>query len=741
MKRFLCSLLLIVCLLSGLILPVFAVEGEQAELETTVPQTDEDLTSQESMPQTDEELQSKTRAPQTLTTSEAGIAFVNEMMGGSYGGTSQLAGAEQIVNNFLSRNALSLNRQQFDALIDIVMQYGDILTDSYGWWKVITSGSYTDPQLASAFCAWVKGSDGAFSQQHLNRRIREAKLFLYGSYSGECEANFRYLIFNANGGTLDDNTVLCYPYGGTYSSLPTASRSGKYFAGWYTASSGGVHVSNSDAVTQNNTVYAHWSDTAEADPDALPKQPDIRFSDVPQGAWYYEWVVRGTQLGLFSGVSATEFAPESNMTRAMLVTVLYRMEGEPAVTSKAPFTDVEAGQWYSGAIYWAYANGVVNGITETRFGLNESITRQQLTKMLYRYAHSKGYDCTAPAQLDAFSDAASVADYARESMQWTVANGIVSGDGGKLLPNGKATRAQCAKMVSVFYDTFVVTAPNGGGQPEPDPNPQPLPEPPELKTSEAGVQFIKDHEGFLQYAIWDYSQYSIGYGSRCDPEDYPDGITEEEADYLLRVMLADFEQTVDKLLEKSTVEHTQAQYDAILSFTYNLGRQWMGEQYTVYQYILYGGYDEMEFVNTMGSWCKAGGSFVSGLARRRMDEANLYLNGDYTLGAKKYLCISYNGAKGEPEYAYYYYKTGEALGTLPTAQREGYKLLGWYDKLSGGTEYTTQTLAPAYGTYTLYARWQEAPDVPPEPDASSEPETSSEPAASSEPEVSSESAS
>lgn len=525
MKRWLSSLLLIACLLTGLVLPVFATEGEQTEIETAVPQTEENFTAQESVPQTDEGLQMQTRAPQILTTSEEGIAFINELMGGSYGGTIQLASAERTVNNFLSRNALSLNQQQFDALVDIVMQYGDILTDSYSWWKVIVSDNYTDAQLASAFCAWVKGTDGAFSQQRLNRRLREIKLFLYGSYSGNCEANFRYLIFNANGGILDDNTVLCYPYGGTYSALPTASRSGKYFAGWYTAASGGTHLCNSDAVTQNHTVYAHWSDTAVTDP-------------------------------------------------------------------------------------------------------NEEVQ----------------------------------------------------------------------------------TGPN------PDLIPEPLPAPPELKTSEAGVQFIKDHEGFIQYAVWDYSQYSIGYGSRCNKDDYPNGITEEEADYLLRVMLVDFEKVVDKLLEKSTVEHTQAQYDAIISFTYNLGQQWMNAEKMIYQYILYGGYDEMDFVNTIGSWCKAGGSFVSGLARRRMDEANLYLSGDYTLGTKKYLCISYNGATGEPEYAYRYYKTGEALGTLPTAKRTGYKLLGWYDKLSGGTEYTAQTLAPAYGIYTLYARWAEDPNAVPEPD-------------------------
>lgn len=546
MKRLLSSLLLILCLLTGLTLPVLGAELEQAELETTAPsaedsalpqesaaQTDEDAASQTTATQTDEEIPSQTRAPQSLRTSEAGIAFVNEMMGGSYGGTAQLSNAEYSVNAFCATYGISVTQTQFDALVDLVMAYGGtILTSGYLVERVIGSGSYTDVELANAFCAWVKGTDGNLSQQRLNRRIREIKLFLYGSYSGVCEAAFRYLIFNANGGTLCSNTVLCYPYGGTYASLPTASRSGKYFAGWYTAASGGTHVCNSDAVTQNNTVYAHWSDSAVTDPNE---------------------------------------------------------EGST------------------------------------------------------------------------------------------------------------------------------------------DPNPDPNPEPPSLKTSEAGVQFIKDHEGFVQYAVWDYSQYSIGYGSACDPKDYPNGITEEEADYLLRVLLADWEKVVDKLLEKSTVEHTQAQYDAIMSFTYNLGQQWMSEKYNTYRYFLYGGYDEMSFVNTIGSWCRAGGSVLSGLSRRRMDEANLYLNGEYTLGTKKYLCISYNGAKGTPEHDFHYYKTGEVLGTLPSAVREGYRLLGWYDKLAGGTEYTAQTIAPSYGTYTLYARWEEGTDTTPNPNPQPTPDPDPQP--------------
>lgn len=547
MKRFLCSVLLIACLLAGLVQPVFGTEAEEPFAESSEPteQLSEELSeqplegpseesseqpleepSEESSEQPSEEpseeAQPLSRAPQKLTTSTEGIAFINEMMGGSYGGTYQLANAEYSVNTFCASYNISITQQQFDALVDLVMAYGGtILTSGYRVERVIASGSYTDVQLANAFCSWVKGTDGSLSQQRLNRRLREIKLFLYGSYSGVCNAAFRYVIYNANGGALNDNTVLCYAYGGTYAALPTAGRNGKYFAGWHTAASGGTHLCNTDTVSQNQTVYAHWSDTAVENP-------------------------------------------------------------------------------------------------------NESHT----------------------------------------------------------------------------------------GEPTPG---DPHLEPPVLKTSEAGVQFIKDHEGFIKYAMWDYSQYSIGYGSRCDPDDYPNGITEEEADYLLRVMLADFEKVVDKLLEKSTVPHTQAQYDAIISFTYNLGQQWMNEKYNIYQYILHGGYDEMGFVNTIGSWCNAGGSFVAGLARRRMDEANLYLNGDYTLGTKKYLCISYNGAKGAPEYAFHYYKTGTALGALPKATRDGYSLLGWYDKVSGGTRYTEQTAAPSYGTYTLYAQWEKQLETTPDP--------------------------
>ncbi len=718
MKRTICSLLLMIAILTGLMQPVLAEEAasELAEITESTEKAIEEMTQS---PETTETAQPtepeapvetdagdgghQTRDPQTYTTSAEGIAFVNEMMGGSYGETEQLAGAERSVNAFIQKYSLSLNQQQFDALVDLVMAYGGtILTSGYRCEKVLASGQYTDVELANAFCAWVKSGD-TFSEQRLARRLRELKLFLYGSYSGDCVASFRYVVFNPNGGKLTDNTVLCYDASGTYGTLPTASRDGKEFLGWFTAASGGEEVPASAAVTEDRTVYAQWRDP----------QTTVSFTDVPSNVWYYGPVTQAVSLGLFNGVSETEFEPNSPTTRAMVVTVLHRLAGTAAASTKAPFTDMEEGRWYVPAVNWAYEKKIVNGISETIFGVNDKITREQLTAMLFRYAGSSGYDTSARSDLAAFSDASKLSNYAVDPMKWAVAAGIVNGDGGNLNPRGNATRAECAKMIVCFRDWLASASAA----------PKPTPEPPVLKTTEAGVQFIKDHEGFLKYAVWDYSQWSIGYGTRCEKDEFPNGITEEEADYRLRVMLADFEKDVDKLLQKSTVQHTQAQYDAIISFTFNLGKQWMRENYNIYQCIMYGNCTEMQFVNAMGSWINAGGEVLPGLVRRRMDEANLYWNGEYTMGSKTYLRIEYHPAEGyfdqngsKVTSEYHYYKTGVKLGTLPTPVREGYRFAGWFDKISGGKQYTDLTFAPAYGDMTLYAHWeQEQEEIAPPP--------------------------
>ena len=117
-------------------------------------------------------------------------------------------------------------------------------------------------------------------------------------------------------------------------------------------------------------------------------------------------------------------------------------------------------------------------------------------------------------------------------------------------------------------------------------------------------------------------------------------------------------------------------------------------------------FTEMEFVNTLGLWINAGGLPLNGLAQRRMDEANLYLHGEYLRSCTRYLGLTYNANEGSCDIKYYYYMTDQPLGELPVPTREGYTFAGWYDRLNGGEQYTAETIAPAYGNYTLYARWE-----------------------------------
>ena len=134
------------------------------------------------------------------------------------------------------------------------------------------------------------------------------------------------------------------------------------------------------------------------------------------------------------------------------MTILYRLEGEPEVSGTSGFTDVEAGTWYTDAVAWAAANGIVNGTTDTTFAPGEDITREQLVTVLYRYAESKGYDVSASADLSGYPDAGQVQDYAQPAMAWAVAEGIVEGVDGTLNPAGNATRAQIATILMRFCE-------------------------------------------------------------------------------------------------------------------------------------------------------------------------------------------------------------------------------------------------------------------------------------------------
>ena len=175
---------------------------------------------------------------------------------------------------------------------------------------------------------------------------------------------------------------------------------------------------------------------------------DLPFTDVAKTSWYFTAVAEAYEGGIMSGTSADTFSPGGAATRAMIVTMLYRMAGEPEVTEAAAFTDVAEGKYYADAVAWASAEGVVTGYADGTFAPDQAVTREQLATILYRYAGTAGADVTASAALDAFSDAASVGGYAADAMAWAVAEGIVSGTSASALsPKVGASRAQVAAML------------------------------------------------------------------------------------------------------------------------------------------------------------------------------------------------------------------------------------------------------------------------------------------------------
>lgn len=182
----------------------------------------------------------------------------------------------------------------------------------------------------------------------------------------------------------------------------------------------------------------------------------LPFTDVLPSDWFYNDVVYVYENGLMNGMTATTFGPYGNTTRGQIVTILWRLEGQPAVNGACPFTDVAVGSYYEDAITWAAANGIVTGYDATTFGPDDQITREQMAAILYRYAQGK--QLASPALTDNladFADAGNVSAYAVEAMNWAVGQGLINGMGdGTVAPQGQAIRAQAAAILHRFCDTL-----------------------------------------------------------------------------------------------------------------------------------------------------------------------------------------------------------------------------------------------------------------------------------------------
>ena len=250
-----------------------------------------------------------------------------------------------------------------------------------------------------------------------------------------------------DGGTINSGNVTAY-IEGVGAVLPTdVTRRNYIFLGWFTANN--IRVTEISAADSGDKIfYAHWM-AAGAIPGIIDAIGDsMRFDDVTKGDWFYKDVEYVYNEGIMDGVSKREFAPNETLTRAMIVKILYRIEGEPAGYRSSDFNDVESGRWYTGAVAWAAEKEIVKGYGNGKFGPNDPVTREQLAAILYRYTQYKGWSTTAASgSLKGFADAASVSSYAVDAMNWAVDEGLLKGANNKLSPKSNATRAQVAAII------------------------------------------------------------------------------------------------------------------------------------------------------------------------------------------------------------------------------------------------------------------------------------------------------
>ncbi|MBQ9412825.1 MAG: S-layer homology domain-containing protein, partial [Oscillospiraceae bacterium] len=262
------------------------------------------------------------------------------------------------------------------------------------------------------------------------------------------------------------------------------SRYGYRFTGWNTAADGsGTDYSDGQTVTLEVglTLYAQWrsggssipsggstpsAPTPTPTPTPAPAEPEAplteaekdallgEYGDLDKDAWYRDGVAFVLRRGTMNGMADGSFGPNLPASRAMIVTMLWRMEGEPAPSGSIAFEDVQGGAWYAGAVRWAASTGLVNGYSDFLFGPDDNVSREQLAVILYRYAKYKGADVSAGASLSGYADAADVSDWAGDALRWAVSNGIINGVGNNnLSPGAEAVRAQVAAML-MRYDAL-----------------------------------------------------------------------------------------------------------------------------------------------------------------------------------------------------------------------------------------------------------------------------------------------
>lgn len=272
----------------------------------------------------------------------------------------------------------------------------------------------------------------------------------------------RYTVkFETNGGskvankTVNKNAVLEAP--------EAPIKDGFKFDGWFTDKELITAYDFTAKVTKGFSLYAKWTeiekepevDKPEDEDDSETTEWKNPFGDVKADDWFYANVQYVAQNKLMNGVATDKFAPNDTLTRAMLVTVLYRNEGEPAVNKSIPFADVDMDAYYASAVIWAKQNGIVNGVTETEFAPDANITREQIAAIMFRYAQYKGIDAVTLEENLHFEDSSEISDYAVPAMNWAVGTGLMKGKSTATInPKDNATRAEIATILQRFVENI-----------------------------------------------------------------------------------------------------------------------------------------------------------------------------------------------------------------------------------------------------------------------------------------------
>ena len=259
--------------------------------------------------------------------------------------------------------------------------------------------------------------------------------------------NTYQISYELDGGTNAPGNPTSYRAGEDPVTLQDPTKEGYIFLGWKRNDVAEGYENTTerayDGYFENYTFTACWA-------------ADLPFADVGPDAWFNSYVANVYEKGIMTGLSETSFGAYDNLARAQFALILYRMNDEPAVTFEQKFHDVPANIWYTDAVLWASDEGVVTGYSNGNFGPGDNINREQMAVMMYRYANSKGYDTSQKADISKFNDASRVSDFAQEAMKWAYGNGIITGKYNEtaLEPQGNATRAECATIITRFLDQY-----------------------------------------------------------------------------------------------------------------------------------------------------------------------------------------------------------------------------------------------------------------------------------------------